>query len=73
MALKVQQFVFVVISVFIGSAAPSFLANAANIWEINASTWQIIVSSGVAGVVTYLVMYFAPQNKQFGLGSKEDK
>jgi hypothetical protein len=73
MALKVQQFLFVVISVFIGSAAPAFLANAANIWEISASTWQIIVSSGVAGVVTYLVMYFAPQNKQFGLGSKGSK
>lgn len=72
MALKVQQFLFVVISVFIGSAAPSFLANAANLWEINASTWQIIVSSGVAGVVTYLVMYLAPQNKSFGLGAKTE-
>jgi len=72
MALKVQQFLFVVISVFIGSAAPAFLANATNIWEIDASTWQIIVSSGVAGVVTYLVMYFAPQNKSFGLGAKSE-
>ena len=71
MALKVQQFLFVVISVFIGSAAPAFLANAANIWDISASTWQIIVSSGVAGVVTYCVMYLAPMQKTFGLGSKD--
>ena len=71
MALNIQRFLFVVISVFIGSAAPAFLASSANIWEINASTWQIIVSSGVAGVVTYCVMYLAPQNKGFGLGSKK--
>ena len=69
--LKLQQFLFVVVSVFVGSAVPAFLANAANIWDISASTWQIIVSSGVAGVVTYCVMYLAPMQKTFGIGSKD--
>ena len=69
--VKFQQFLFVVISVFVGSAAPAVLANAANIWDISASTWQIIVSSGVAGVVTYCVMYLAPMQKTFGIGSKD--
>ena len=71
MTLKIQQFLFVVISTFIATAGPVFLANAANIFAIDASTWQIIISAGVAGVVNYAIMYLAPQNKNFGLGSNK--
>ena len=69
MTLKIQQFLFVVICTFIATAGPLFLANVTNVWDTDWSTWTIIISGGIAGVVNYLVMYVAPQNKNFGIGS----
>jgi preprotein translocase subunit SecY len=72
MALKLQQFLFVVISTFIASAGVVFLGNVTNIFETSWSTWSTIITAGVIGVVSYLVMWLAPQNKQFGLGAKSE-
>lgn len=72
MALKAQQFLFVLISVFVGTAGPLFLANVTNVFEVPWSTWQIIISGGIFGVVSYGIMWLAPQNKQFGLGAKPE-
>lgn len=71
MALKLQQFLFIVISVFVATAGPLFLANVTNVFETDWSTWTIIISGGIFGVVSYVVMWLAPQNKNFGLGSKK--
>lgn len=57
---KVKAFALIVVGVFIASAAPIFIANAANIWEIPLSTWQTIISAGVAGVVAWLLATVLP-------------
>lgn len=57
---KLRAFLLIVVGVFVSSAGPIFLANALNIWTIPWSTWQIIISSGIFGVVTYLVAVVAP-------------
>jgi H+/Cl- antiporter ClcA len=71
--LKAQQFFFILISVFVGTAGPLFLANVTNVFEVPWSTWQIIISGGIFGVVSYFIMWLAPQNKNFGLGSEHGK
>jgi hypothetical protein len=70
MTLKIQQFLLVVVTVFIGTAGPLFLANVTNVFEVPWATWQIILSGGVFGVVTYIVAWLVPQNRAFGLGAK---
>jgi hypothetical protein len=70
MSVKIQQFVLVVVCVFIGTAGPAFLANVFNVFDTPWSTWTIVISAGVAGVVTYGVAWALPQNKAFGLGAK---
>jgi len=72
MTLKIQQFLFILISVFVGTAGPLFLANVTNVFEVPWSTWTIIISGGIFGVVSYGIMWLAPQNKQFGLGSDKE-
>ena len=57
---KLRAFALIVIGVFISSAGPIFLSNALNLWVIPLSTWQVIISAGVFGVVTYLVAVLAP-------------
>lgn len=69
---KFQQFILVVVCVFIAAAGTQFLANATNIFETDWSTWTIIINSGVVAVVTYVVAWLTPQNRAFGLGSKKD-
>ena len=70
MMQKIQQFALVVVCVFIGTAGPLFLANIANVFDTPWSTWTIVISGGIAGVVTYLVAWVLPQNRAFGLGAK---
>lgn len=72
MVLKLQQFLFIVITVFLGSIATLFGGQAVNLFELSWSTWTILISSVVIGVLGYLAMWLAPQNKNFGLGSKKD-
>ena len=57
---RVRAFILIVAGVFVSAAGPIFILNATNIWTIPISTWQTIVSAGVAGVVTYLIAVVAP-------------
>ena len=57
---KLRAFVVIVAGVFVASAGPIFLLNATNVWTIPLSTWQTIISAGVAGVVLYLMAVAAP-------------
>jgi hypothetical protein len=57
---KLRAFLIIVVGVFVASAGPVFLANLTNIWEIPMSTWQTIVTAGVAGVVTYIIAVVMP-------------
>ena len=57
---KVRAFLLIVVGVFVCSAGPVFLLNLTNIWHVPMSTWQTIVTAGVAGVVTYLMAVLAP-------------
>jgi hypothetical protein len=70
MALKLQQFLFVVISTFLATCAVMFGGSAVNFFELSWNTWTILISSVIVGVLNYCVMWLAPQNKNFGLGSK---
>jgi hypothetical protein len=72
-ALKLQQFVFVVLTSFLASATVLFGTTAVNWLAIDWSTWQKLISAIITGCLTYLYMWAAPQNKNFGLGSKKDK
>jgi len=71
MLTKAQQFIMVLVVVFIGAAGTQFLANAVDIFNSDWSTWQIVINSGVVAVVTYVVAWLTPQNRAFGLGSKK--
>ena len=57
---KIRAFLLIVAGAFISSAAPIFLLNLTNIWTIPLSTWQTIVTAGIAGVVLYLMAAAAP-------------
>ena len=59
---KVRAFLIIVVGVFLGGAIPVFLTNLAseevgwNIWKVPLSTWQIIVTMGIAGIgIAWLV------------------
>jgi len=71
MTNKIQQFLLVIVCVFIAAAGTQFLANATNVFETDWSTWAIVINSGVVAVVTYVVAWLAPQNRAFGLGAKD--
>lgn len=68
--LKLQQFAFVVLTSFIATATMLFGTTAVNWLAIDWSTWQKLISAIITGVLTYALMWAAPQNKNFGLGSK---
>jgi hypothetical protein len=70
MPSKVQQFLLVIVCVFVSAAGTQFLANAVNVFETDWSTWAIIINSGIVAVVTYVVAWVLPQNRAFGLGAK---
>jgi hypothetical protein len=57
---KVRAFLIIGVGVFIAAAGPVFLLNLTNIWTIPLSTWQTILTAGVAGVVTWLMAVVAP-------------
>lgn len=57
---KVKAFLIIVVGVFIATAGPIFLGNVTNIFHTPWSTWEIIVSSGVFGVVTYVLAAVVP-------------
>ena len=57
---KIRAFLLIVVGVFISTAGPLFLANVFNVFDTPWSTWTIVISGGVAGVVTYLVAVVAP-------------
>jgi len=68
---KIQQFILVVVCVFIAAAGTQFIANVVNVFQTDWSTWTIIINSGVVAVVAYVVAWLTPQNRAFGLGAKE--
>ena len=57
---KLRAFLVIVLGVFVASAGPIFLLNATNVWTIPMSTWQTIISAGIAGVVLYVMAVVAP-------------
>lgn len=57
---KLRAFLIIVIGVFIASAGPIFISNGLNIFEFSLSTWEIIVSAGCFGMVSYLMVAVAP-------------
>ena len=67
---KLKQFGLVVLVVFVGTAGPLFLANVTNVFAVPWATWQIVLSGGVFGVVTYAIAWALPQVNSFGIGSK---
>jgi len=70
MTIKIQQFLFVVLTSFFASVTVLFGTTAVNWLDIDWSTWQKLISSLIAGCLTYLYMWAAPQNKSFGIGSE---
>ena len=68
---KLKQALLWIGCVWIATAGPLFIANAAgNVFTVPWSTWQIILSGGIFGVVTAAIAWAAPQVKAFGVGSK---
>lgn len=63
---KVRAFLIIVVGVFLGGAIPVFLTNLAseevgwNIWKVPLSTWQIIVTMGIAGIGTWVCATLVP-------------
>jgi len=57
---EVRAALIIVVGVFLGGAIPVFLANLTNLWEIPLSTWQTIITMGVAGVATWLLAVVVP-------------
>jgi hypothetical protein len=57
---KVRAFLIIAVGVFLGSAIPVFLINLTNIWTIPLTTWQIIITAGLAGVATWLLAVVVP-------------
>ena len=57
---KVRAFLIIVVGVWIASAGPIFLGNVTNVFETPWSTWTIIISGGVFGVVTWLLATVVP-------------
>jgi hypothetical protein len=57
---KLKAFLIIVLGVFVSSAGPLFLANIFNVFETPWSTWTIVISGGVFGVIAYLVAVCAP-------------
>jgi len=68
MLTKVQQFMLVLVCVFIATAGVQFMNNVTNVFATDLTTWQIIINSGIMGVVAYIVAWLVPQNRAFGLG-----
>jgi hypothetical protein len=60
MTAKIRGFLLIAVGAFVASAGPIFLLNATNVWSIPLSTWQTIISAGVAGVVLYVMAVVAP-------------
>ena len=60
MTAKIRAFLLIVVGVFVASAGPIFFLNATNVWAIPLSTWQTIISAGIAGVVLYVMAVVAP-------------
>ena len=61
---KLRAFLLIVVGVFVSTAGPLFLANVFNVFDTPWSTWTIVISGGIAGVVTYLVAVVAPVSIQ---------
>ena len=57
---KLKAFLLIVAGVFVATAGPIFLGNVTNVFHTPWSTWEIIVSGGVFGVVAYLIAVLAP-------------
>ena len=57
---KLRAFLIIVVGVFIASAGPIFISNGLNIFKFPLSTWEIIISAGIFGVVTYLMAVVVP-------------
>lgn len=71
MSPQLKQFLLWIVCVFIGTAGPLFIANAAdNVFTVPWATWQIIISGGIFGVVSAAIAWALPQVTAFGVGSK---
>jgi hypothetical protein len=57
---KLKTFLLIVGGVFVSTAGPLFLANVTNVFETDWSTWTIIISGGVFGLVAYAMVWLAP-------------
>ena len=57
---KLRAFLLIVVGVFVASAGPIFISNGLNIFKFSMSTWQIIISAGIFGVVTYVMAVVVP-------------
>ena len=70
MSPQLKQFLLWVLCVWVATAGPLFVANAnGNVFTVPWSTWQIILSGGVFGLVSAAIAWALPQVKAFGIGS----
>lgn len=64
---KLKQFLLVAVIVFVGAVGAQFLAMGVDIFHSDLATWQVIVNAGITAVITYVVAWLVPLNKEFGL------
>lgn len=71
MSLQVKQFLLWVVCVWVATAGPLFIANAAgNVFTVSWATWEIIISGGIFGLVSAAIAWALPQVKAFGIGAE---
>ena len=56
----------------ITAAGAQFLALGGDVFNSSLSTWQVVVNSGIAAVIAYVISWAVPFVKTFGIGSKSD-
>jgi hypothetical protein len=57
---KLRAFLIIVVGVFLSTAGPIFLGNVTDVFHTPWSTWTIIISGGVFGLVAYGIAVLAP-------------
>lgn len=58
--------------VFVGAILSQYIALVVNLTDIDQSTAEMLLNSGVTAVVTTVLAYIAPMYKGFGIGAPKE-
>ena len=68
---QLKQLAWMIGVVFVGAVLSQYIALGVNLTDIDQSTAELLLNSGVTAVVTAILAYITPMYKGFGIGSKE--